>query len=238
MLFKCVKGMFQLQENYREAFDLEMFISKYIEECFDRYPYLVGDISSGILRLKGFENNPKSDSYIGNVRAYLETSCSFGCPYYIIKRVKSDAEYESLEKAEKNKKPIEEKPLITPIVKENFDKESLILKSTPKVKARINIDSNKINRMPQGNLPKDLEDFIKQEAKENTNSKKEEVVQRVETASYVSASPDFDPSKIKKNRNDMRQNNRNNNNNSNSNSYNNGNNKHKKNKNKFQNTNK
>ena len=225
--------MFQLQENYRDAFDLEMFISKYIEECFDRYPYLVGDISSGILRLKGFENNPKSDSYIGNVRAYLETSCSFGCPYYIIKRVKSDAEYENLEKAEKNKKPIEEKPLITPIVKENFDKESLILKSTPKNKARINIDSNKINKMPQGNLPKDLEEFIKQESKESVNSKKEEAVQHIETASYVSASPDFDPSKIKKNRKDMRQsdNNRNNNNN-------NTNNKYKKNKNKNQNSNK
>mgnify|MGYP004457297327 CR=1 FL=1 len=235
MLFKCIKGMFQLQENYRDAFDLEMFVSKYIEECFDRYPYLVGDISSGILRLKGFENNPKSDSYIGNVRGYLETSCSFGCPYYIIKRVKSDAEYENLENAEKNKKPIEEKPLITPIIKESFDKESLILKSTPKVKARIHIDSTKINKIPQGILPKDLEEIIKQDAKESSNPKKEESTQHVETASYVSASPDFDPSKIKKNRNDMRQNNNRNNNNNNSNN----NNKHKKNnKNKSSNSNK
>lgn len=213
MLFRCEKGMFIVQENYRDAFNLEMFISKYIEECFDKYLYLVGDISSGVLRLKGFDSSPKSPSYIGNVRDYLETSCSFGCPYYLLKRVKSEGEYEHLLNIEKNKKPVIEKPLITPIQKENFDKDSLILKSNPKTKVKIVIDPNKINQMPQGHLPKDLEEIINQEAKEIKT--KEEVVV-VQTASYVSASPDFDPSKIKRNHNnDLKNNNNKNNKNNN-----------------------
>ena len=32
MVFKCVKGMFELVKNYREAFNLEAFQSKYLEE--------------------------------------------------------------------------------------------------------------------------------------------------------------------------------------------------------------
>lgn len=226
MLFKCEKGMFHIQENYRDAFNLEMFISKYIEECFDKYPYLVGDISSGVLRLKGFDSSPKSSSYIGNVRDYLETSCSFGCPYYLLKRIKSDAEYEHLSNVERNKKPVEEKPLITPIQKENFDKESLVLKSTPKTRTKIVIDPNKINQMPQGHLPKDLVEVINQENKE---LKAKEEITVVQTASYVSASPDFDPSKIKRNRNNDQKNNKNNNNKNNKNNSNNQNNKHKNN---------
>ncbi len=226
MLFRCEKGMFLVQENYRDAFNLEMFISKYIEECFDKYLYLVGDISSGVLRLKGFDSSPKSSSYIGNVRDYLETSCSFGCPYYLLKRVKSEGEYEHLLNIEKNKKPVIEKPLITPIQKENFDKESLILKSNPKTKVKIVIDPNKINQMPQGHLPKDLEEIINQEAKEIKT--KEEVVV-VQTASYVSASPDFDPSKIKRNHNnDLKNNNNKNNKNNSKNNNMNNQNKHKK----------
>lgn len=245
MLFKSTKGMFQVQKNYRNAFDLEMFLSKYIEECFDKYPYIVGDISSGILRLKGFDTNPKSDANINNVQSYLETSCSFGCPYYILKRVKSDGEYEHLANQEKNKKEEVEKSLITPLVKENFDKETLVLISNPKGKSKIIIDSTKINKMPEGHLPKDIEETKNQDIKETKNVV--ETKAQVETTSYVSASPDFDPSKIKKNNRNNNTNNKNsnqktnnsnkqnnssnnrkNNQNNNSNNQQNKNNKHKK----------
>ena len=90
--------------------------------------------------------------------------------------------------------------------------------------------------MPQGHLPKDLEEIINQEAKEIKT--KEEVVV-VQTASYVSASPDFDPSKIKRNHNSDLKNNNNKNNNKNNNVKNNNmnnQNKHKKNSKKPQST--
>ena len=59
MLIDSRKGRYKVESNYRDAFRLEAFEEKYIEECFDKYLYIVGDISSGILRLKGFDTNPK-----------------------------------------------------------------------------------------------------------------------------------------------------------------------------------
>lgn len=209
MLFKCAKGMFLLQRNYRNAFNLEAFVEKYIEECFDKSAYVVGDISSNILRLKGFDTDPKSPNYFGFIDDYLELSCVFGCPFFVVKKVKSEEEYKHLQKSKKATEVDESGIVITPIVKENFDKESLVLKSSPKGKANIVIDSKRINEIPKGQLPDDLKEFIKQDSVTSTVSKPEEPV---ETQTYVSASPDFDPSKkenFKKNNNKNKNNNQN-----------------------------
>ena len=87
MVIKTEKGMYKVEKNYRDAFQLEAFVDKYIEECFDKYPYIVGDISAGILRSKGFDADPKSDNYYGYIDDYLELSCAFGCPFYVLKRI-------------------------------------------------------------------------------------------------------------------------------------------------------
>lgn len=85
MLIDSRKGRFKVVRNYRDAFKLEIFEEKYIEECFDKYLYIVGDISSGILRIKGFDANPKSKNYFGFIDDYLELSCAMGCPHYVLK---------------------------------------------------------------------------------------------------------------------------------------------------------
>lgn len=236
MLFKCVKGMFQLQRNYKDAFNLDAFVDKYIEECMDKYPYVVGDISSSILRLKGFDNDPKSDNYFGKIDDYLSVSCALGSPFYVLKRIKSNEEYAHLEK---HGKPIPKEEIInvTPITKENFDKESLILDTTPKGKANIIIDAQKINSIPKGKLASDLVEVIKQDKAQNNNSnnKEQQVVEEKPQTTYVSASPDFDPSKSQSarfNRNRNNNNNKSNNNNKNKNNNNakgNGSNKNNKN---------
>lgn len=234
MLVKTVKGMFHLQKNYKEAFALEEFESKYIEECLDKYLYIVGDLSSNILRLKGFDNDPNSPSYIKNVDDYLEFSCAYGCPYYVLRRVTNEESYNRLPE-HKKKVNTEARFSITPIVKENFDKESLVLKSTPKVKANVVIDMHKINSVPKGELSADLMEFVKNDksissSNVNTNNNTKQEVQDV-TQSYVSASPDFDPSKsnsAKFNRNNNN-NNRNKQNNSGNKKNNNNRNKQKKN---------
>lgn len=234
MLVKTVKGMFHLQKNYKEAFALEEFESKYIEECLDKYLYIVGDLSSNILRLKGFDNDPNSPSYIKNVDDYLEFSCAYGCPYYVLRRVTNEESYNRLPE-HKKKVNTEARFSITPIVKENFDKESLVLKSTPKVKANVVIDMHKINYIPKGELSADLLEFVKNDkstssSNVNTNNNTKQEVQDV-TQSYVSASPDFDPSKsnsAKFNRNNNN-NNRNKQNNSGNKKNNNNRNKQKKN---------
>ena len=86
---KCIKGNYVLTRNYRDAFNLDKFVDKYFEEYFDKYTYIVGDISSGILRLKGFDEKDCS-----NIDNYIETSCAFGCPFYVLKRVKDEDEYQ------------------------------------------------------------------------------------------------------------------------------------------------
>lgn len=195
MVFKCVKGMFELVKNYREAFNLEAFQSKYLEEYFDKDMYIVGDISSEILRLKGFNTDPKSDNYYGFIEDYLEISCAFGCPYYVLKRIKNEDEYRRLEKEGKPVDTEDDRITIHPMTKENFDKESLVLKPSQKGKPNIVIDPRKINSIPKGELPKDLVDD--NDSKDQNKKGNKEVEEKVVTQTFVSASEGFDPSKMK-----------------------------------------
>lgn len=201
MLIRCSKGMYKVERNYRDAFKVEEFQEKYLEECFDRYPYIVGDISSNILRLKGFDENPKSNSFYKNIDKYIEDSCAFGCPYFVLSRIHSDQEYKKLE--ENDKDPITTDPRfnITTMEKENFDKESLVLKATPKTKANIVINSEKLNNIPKGSLPQDLVELAKAEKNMNNNPRRNNQAPQKEVEpeqTFVSASPDFDPSKKEK----------------------------------------
>jgi len=81
-------GNFELLQNDRDAFDLVKFEQKYLPEYFDKYTYLVGDLSDDILRLKGFSSDPKSKTYFHYIPEYLAESCSYNCKYYILKRIK------------------------------------------------------------------------------------------------------------------------------------------------------
>ena len=189
MIIDCKKGKYIVDTNFRNAFRLDVFEEKYIEECFDKYIYIVGDVSSGILRLKGFDTNPKSKNYFGLINDYLESSCAIGCPYYILKRIQSDNEYQK--ELAKPSQPKTEGFIISQLEKESFDKESIILESTKKVNPNIVIDSDKMNSIPKGELSKELRDIIINETV--TTSSKETKQQEEVTESYVSSSPDFIP---------------------------------------------
>ena len=202
MMIDCKKGRYIVDTNFRNAFRLDVFEEKYIEECFDKYIYIVGDISSGILRLKGFDTNPKSKNYFGLINDYLESSCAIGCPYYILKRIQSDNEYQK--ELSKPTQPKTEGFIINPLVKESFDKESISLESTLKTSPNIVIDSNKMNAIPKGELSKELRDIIINET--STVSTKETKQQEEVTESYVSSSPDFVPSQQNNNYRNNRRN--------------------------------
>ncbi len=202
MLIESKKGRFKVDSNYRDAFKLEEFEEKYIEECFDKYMYIVGDISSGILRLKGFDTNPKSKNYFGFIEDYLELSCAMGCPYFILKRIQSDNEYQ---KELSHPSPVKtEGFVIHNLVKESFDKESIVLETTPGEEPKIVIDPSRMNRIPKGELTEDLKDIIKQESASTNNNRAPEKVEV--SQSYVSSSPGFVPNQ---NRNNFRKNNKN-----------------------------
>ena len=249
MIIKNEKGIYFLERNYRDAWQEQAFIDKYIEECYDKYPYLVGDIASGILRLKGFNSDPKGPDFVGNVDDYLETSCAIGCAYYLLKRIKP----EEIDKYQ-NKETITTSDIhITPLQKVSFDKEQLVLESNPKKKANIVLNIERVNSIPKPIVSADILEFIKEDkaasSKENSfrrNEIKEEKKEENVTT-YVSGSADFDPSKkkdfgknnfnrnknINNNNNNKKENNQNNNRNQNNNNNNKQNQNNQNNKNKF-----
>ena len=196
MVLKTPKGIYNLTHNFRDAFNMEDFLSKYIEEVFDKDLVIVGDISSGILRLKGFDSNPSSKSYVGLMEKYFNTSYVIGSPFFILKRIENDEECNKIEKDKSLSEVDTTGFTITPIEKENFDKESLVLKSTPKNRPHIVLDLRKINELPRGYLPQDLkEEAIKENNKNNQIPKSIMPKEDENTQVYVSSSSDFDPSK-------------------------------------------
>ncbi len=194
---KCQKGQYILIRNYRDAFNLDNFMDKYLEEYYNKYPYIVGDISSSILRLKGFDDKPGSPNNYERIDEYLDTSCAFGCPFYVLKRIGSFDDFSKYKASHKEIVEVE-RVKIKFNEKENFDKENLVLETSVKNKPNIVIDSDKISKLPKGSLPLDLID------NGNNNSNNKEVKAKeveVETTTYVSSSPDFDPSLKKENKN-------------------------------------
>lgn len=88
MNIECKDRKFELIKNVKDAFNQEDFESKYMEELFDKYDYIVGDISSSILRLKGFSGDEKKSNSYKTIPDYLIEACAYNCAYYILKRIK------------------------------------------------------------------------------------------------------------------------------------------------------
>ncbi|WP_163098890.1 YutD family protein [Peribacillus alkalitolerans] len=82
---------YEIMENYREGFNEEAFKARY-SEILNRYDYIVGDWGYGQLRLRGFfdDQNQKAsfDTKISTLSEYLYEYCNFGCPYFVVKKVK------------------------------------------------------------------------------------------------------------------------------------------------------
>ena len=68
MVIKTLKGMYEVIKNIRDAYNEDKFNEAYLEEYFDSYEYIVGDIASEKLRLKGFSQNPNNPNYFKNYR--------------------------------------------------------------------------------------------------------------------------------------------------------------------------
>lgn len=90
MLVETQHGLFDLIKDYRDAFDIIQFNERYIHISFKQYDYIVGDVSSGILRLKGFRDNEKGKTSYNLIPDYLNESCNYNSPYFILKRVKKN----------------------------------------------------------------------------------------------------------------------------------------------------
>lgn len=103
MIIETEYGQFEVIKDYREAFNLEMFTERYVPVAFDKYLYIVGDVSSEKLRLRGFSKDPKSTNGYTRIPDYLNESCSYNCAYYILKRTGHKAKKKKVNKADESK---------------------------------------------------------------------------------------------------------------------------------------
>lgn len=91
------KDKYAIKTNYRDALDLELLEERY-SDLLEKYDFIVGDMSYGKLRLRGFyyDSNKKApiDMKISHLEDYLLEYCSFGCAYFVL---------ESLETKKKNR---------------------------------------------------------------------------------------------------------------------------------------
>ena len=76
MEIEAENNKYKLIENYREAFDKEMFLARYTDYYKD-YDYIVGDIAYSKLRLKGF--NKKNNKNFNQINDYLLLNSAFNC---------------------------------------------------------------------------------------------------------------------------------------------------------------
>ena len=90
MIIEVENVKYKVIKDYRDAFDKDMFLSKYTS-FFEPYDYLVGDIAYSKLRLKGFalEGNKvlnKINNY-KNVDKYIKENCAYDCRYFILEKI-------------------------------------------------------------------------------------------------------------------------------------------------------
>ena len=78
-------GKFEVIKDYKEALEILVFNERYVS-FLDKYPYIVGDYSADMLRLKGF-----TEKNYETIPDYLMESCTPNAPYFVLKRIKTAA---------------------------------------------------------------------------------------------------------------------------------------------------
>ena len=76
-------GKFEVIKDYKEALEILVFNERYVS-FLDKYPYIVGDYSADMLRLKGF-----TEKNYETIPDYLMESCTPNAPYFVLKRIKT-----------------------------------------------------------------------------------------------------------------------------------------------------
>ncbi|MGM9925072.1 MAG: YutD family protein [Bacillus sp. (in: firmicutes)] len=82
---------YEVVEDFRNGYNEEAFKVRY-SDILNKYDYIVGDWGYGQLRLRGFfdDQNQKAsfDTKISTLSEYLYEFCNFGCPYFVVKKIK------------------------------------------------------------------------------------------------------------------------------------------------------
>ena len=91
-MIRTQAGTYEVIEENRDGWNPEAFKDRY-SDILDKYDYIVGDWGYGQLRLRGFysDNNRKVpfEQRISALDEYLHEFCNFGCPYFVLQKVKA-----------------------------------------------------------------------------------------------------------------------------------------------------
>ncbi|MFT8361892.1 MAG: YutD family protein [Sporolactobacillus sp.] len=81
---------YEIIENERDGWNEDAFLKRY-SDVLSKFDYIVGDWGYQQLRLRGFydEKNQKAtyDTKISTLVDYLMEYCSFGCAYFVLKKL-------------------------------------------------------------------------------------------------------------------------------------------------------
>lgn len=86
-IIESTVGTFELKNNHKDVFDIVKFQERYVSEVYDKYEYIIGDVSSEMLRLKGFYADLNKKGNVKEIPAYLNETCNYNTGYYILKRI-------------------------------------------------------------------------------------------------------------------------------------------------------
>lgn len=93
-LIRTQAGTYEVMEENRDGWNLEAFRERY-SDILDKYDYIVGDWGYGQLRLRGFYTDANRkvpfEQRISALDEYLHEFCNFGCPYFVLHKVKSSS---------------------------------------------------------------------------------------------------------------------------------------------------
>lgn len=171
MVIMTKNSYYEVLKNVKDAFNMEQFNECYIEEWYDSFLYIVGDVADNKLRLKGFTTDSNDKNFFHKIPEYILESCCYQTPYFVLKRIK-EQEYR-----DRKNEPLSEIATLCEekgfkIEKEPFDKENLSLEKSEKNSPNIKIDSYKMNAVETFPLPDDIVKEIAREkaleAKNNT----------------------------------------------------------------------
>lgn len=91
-MIRTQAGTYEVMEENRDGWNPEAFRERY-SDILDKYDYIVGDWGYGQLRLRGFYTDANRkvpfEQRIAALDEYLHEYCNFGCPYFVLRKVKS-----------------------------------------------------------------------------------------------------------------------------------------------------
>lgn len=91
-MIRTQAGTYEVMEENRDGWNPEAFKERY-SDILDKYDYIVGDWGYGQLRLRGFYTDVNRkvpfEQRIAALDEYLHEFCNFGCPYFVLRKVKS-----------------------------------------------------------------------------------------------------------------------------------------------------